>query len=146
MPLTHRDKLLIRRRQLRASIALRRRTLAKLEAELADLEESMDAMGGPPKRYTLLIPHRAKAREIRRPLLEMLRERGAITAPELAAEMLARFGLPADDPNTKYAMDQRCFRALERCSRRGLVEQDGKRGHAALWRLVRREISVWEIA
>ena len=136
MPLTDRDRLLIRRRQLRASIALRRRTLAKLESELADVEERMDAAGGPPKRYTLLIPHRAKAREIRRPLLELLRERGAITAPELAMEMLARFGLPADDPKIRYAMDQRCFRALERCERRGLIKQDGKRGRAVLWRFI----------
>lgn len=136
MPLTHRDKLLIRRRQLRASIALRRRTLTKLEAELADLEDQITETGGPPKRYRLLIARRAKAREIKRPLLDMIRERGAITAPELAAEMLARFGLPADEPKIKYAMDQRCFRALERCARRGLIKQDGKRGHAALWRFV----------
>jgi hypothetical protein len=135
MPLTQRDKLLIRRRQLLASIALRRRTLAKLEAELAELEEKIADAGGPPKRYTPLIPQRAKAREIRRPLLELLRVRGEITAPELALEMLARFGLPTDDPQIRYAMDQRCFRALERCARRGLVKQDGKRARAALWKL-----------
>lgn len=132
---TERDKLLIRRRQLRASIALRRRTLAKLEAELANLEEEMVATGGPPRRYNLRIPHRAKSREIQRPLLEMLRKRGAITAPELAAVLLLRFGLPTDDPQIRSVMDQRCFRALVVCARRGMVRQDGKRGRAALWRL-----------
>lgn len=132
---TQRDALLVRRRQMKASIALRRRALAKLETELADIERQVIAAGGPPKQYKRLIARCAKAGEIQRPMLEILRVRGEITAPEMAAEMLVRFGLPADDRAIAYAMDQRCFRALERCARRGLVRQDGKRGRAARWRL-----------
>lgn len=133
--LTERDNVCIRRRLVMRAIALRKRAIAKLERELAELDGELSRTGGPPKRLTPLIETRAKAGEVQRPLLRLLGERGSITAPELASEMLARFNLPTDDPSLRYAMDQRCFRALERCARRGMVRQDGKRGHAALWRL-----------
>jgi hypothetical protein len=133
--LTERDKLCIRRRLVVRYIATRKRAIAKLETELAALDKALAKAGGPPKRYTFIIPMRAKAGGIQRPLLSLLRERGSITAPELAAVMLLRFGLPTNNRKIKYAMDQRCFRALERCGRRGMVRQDGKRGRAALWRL-----------
>lgn len=130
-----------KRAEALASIEVRRRAIARLEARVASLDAQIAAFGGrkiPAAKARL--PFRAKG-EMQREMFDLLRKRGAATAADLAAIMLRRFKLP-NDPAAAYAMRQRCIQAFKRCERRGLVKcvgrSPGKRrkaGRFKLWAL-----------
>lgn len=122
-----------------ASIEVRRRAITRLEARVAALDAQIAAMGGrinPPAKPRL--PFRAKG-EMQREMFKLLRKQRTATAADLAAVMLARYGLMAADCKSAYAMRQRCIQAFKRCERRGLVrhvEGVGKGGRFKVWALV----------
>jgi hypothetical protein len=130
-----------KRAEALASIEVRRRSIARLEARVAALDAEIAAMGGRKLTLTPRLPFRAKG-EMQRALFDLLREKGRATAADLAAVMLARYGLNASDKRVAYAMRQRCIQAFRRCERRGLVKcvgrSKGKRrkaGRFKLWAL-----------
>jgi hypothetical protein len=130
-----------KRAEALASVEVRRRSIARLEARVAALDAQIAAMGGrklAPAKPRL--PVRAKG-EMQREMFDLLRKQGSATAADLAAIMVRRFKLP-DDADTAYAMRQRCIQAFKRCERRGLVKcigrSKGKRrpmGRFAVWAL-----------
>lgn len=124
-----------KRQEALNSIAVRRRAIARLEARVAELDAQIAAMGGRKVTFTERLPFRAKG-EMQRALFDLLRERGTITSADLAAVMLARYGLDAADAAMAYAMRQRAIQCLKRCERRGLVHHVdgiGKGGRFKRW-------------
>lgn len=114
-----------KRAEALASIEVRRRSIARLEARVAALDAEIAALGGrklAPAKPRL--PVRANG-EMQREMFELLRKQGRATAADLAAVMLRRFKLP-NDAATTYAMRQRCIQAFKRCERRGLVRCVGR--------------------
>lgn len=117
-------------------IEVRKRSIAELERRVADLDAEIAALGGrliPEAKPRL--PFRANG-EMQRALFDLLREKGSATSADLAAVMLARFGLDASDKATAYAMRQRCIQAFKRCERAGLVRHAGgvgKGGRFKCW-------------
>lgn len=92
---------------------------------MATLDADIAAMGGRLKPEAApRLPFRASG-EMQRAVFELLRERNQITSADLAAVMLARFGLDPSNEVTAYAMRQRCIQALKRCERRGLLLHAG---------------------
>lgn len=138
MPRTPLQIALRKRQEALNSIEVRKRSIAALEARVAELDAQIAAMGGrinPPAKPRL--PFRAKG-EMHRALFDLLRERGTATAADLAAVMLARAGLDAAHSKSAYAMRQRCIQAFKRCERRGLVKHAGgvgKGGRFKTWHL-----------
>jgi len=113
-----------KRSQAFASIEVRRRSIAALEARIAELDAEIAALGGRliPERKPRL-PFRAHG-EMQRAMFTLLKQKGEATAADLAAVMLSAKGLKADD-RTAWAMRQRCIQAFKRCERRGLVQHVG---------------------
>lgn len=130
-----------KRAEALASIDVRRRAIARLEARVVALDAQITALGGPKLTRTPRLPFRAKG-EMQRAMFDLLREKGSATAADLAAVMLARFGLDPTDKPAAFAMRQRCIQVFKRCERRGLVRQCGwsvgkrrKHGRFKRWEL-----------
>lgn len=109
-----------KRAEALASIEVRKRSIAALEARVVALDAEIAALGGRKLTLTPRLPFRANG-EMQRELFDLLRRQQTATAADLAAIMLERFGLDASDKATAYAMRQRAIQAFKRCERNGLV-------------------------
>lgn len=119
-----------------ASIEVHKRWITKLEARAHDLEREIDALGGRPEPKRSIIPFAVRG-EMQKTLYDLLRERGEVTAADLAAVMLERY-VPTASPEAVKAMRQRAFQCIRRNEVRGTVRHvggSGKRGQFKRWAL-----------
>jgi hypothetical protein len=123
-----------RRKQAVNSIEVHRRGIASLEARIAELTAEIEALGGEPKPKKIVIDLRSKG-EMQRALFDMLRERGEITAEDLARAMAVEYKLPFEGA-VAQTLRKRAAGCFARNERQGRVRQvgwseskTGKRAH-----------------
>lgn len=127
-----------RRQQAVNSIEVHRRGIANLEARIVELDAEITAFGGPPKPKRVVIDFRSKG-EMQRTMFDMMRERGEITADDLARAMAVEYKLSFDGA-VAHTLRQRSIQCLKRNERAGRVRHVGgvgKGGRFKRWALSR---------
>ena len=131
-----------KRAEALASIVIRQRQIAELEARIASLDATIAGLGGLPKPRPLRIPYRCGGL-VQRTIFDMFRESaGPITSADVAVRIAAHYGLSLDDPLVRRVLRARAVQALNRLRHKGLARCVGK-GEASrkgnpfgLWLLV----------
>lgn len=132
-----------KRKEAVLSIAVHTRWIEKLELRIRELDYEINALGGPPKPRKSILPFRA-AGEFQRTMFDLMRERGAITAVDLAAAMAAIYSLDTTDKAVMHALRQRAVQCFARNAKQERIVQagwseskTGRRAHGRFmrWRL-----------
>lgn len=115
-----------KRAEALASIEVRRRQIAALEARIAALDATIADLGGLPKPRPLRIPYRCGGL-VQRTIFDLFRERETITSRDVAERIAAHYGADWGDPLIRKVLVARAVQCLNKLRTKGLAR---KVGHA----------------
>jgi hypothetical protein len=141
-PRTPLQKAIRKRANALRSIATCERAIQRLRARIAELDAEIAGYGGRKHPlYARRLPFRANG-QMERAVYDLARERGEFTSADLAARMMAHFGVDTSDAAAAWAMRQRAAQAIRRCASKGTlvhVGGAGKGGEFKRWALAIRD-------